>query len=122
MTTPYLTELDAEIERTINLPPQQTGEWLALLMRQRSGYLAGKAEADPVKEALIIAGKAALHDLETVEGLYATDGFDAYGDAQRNGCDPEGAWNCFVEQTFKLKHPSLFQLCTAIALAEKEKQ
>jgi len=41
------------------------------------------------------------HELKTLNGLTATDGFEAYYSAQ-GVCDCVGAWDCFVEETFEI--------------------
>lgn len=52
--------------------------------------------------AAMDATKSAHHELTTIHGLYACDGFGAYGDAQQAGADPNGAWDAFVESCFRL--------------------
>ena len=42
------------------------------------------------------------HELTTLNGLFATDEFNSYYDAQEAGCDCVGAWKNFREQTFKI--------------------
>jgi hypothetical protein len=51
-----------------------------------------------LREAL----KKAHHELTTLHGLSATDGFKAYNDALRAGCDQNGAWDVFVEETWSI--------------------
>lgn len=49
------------------------------------------------------------HELTTLHGLHATDGFSSYGDALTSGCDAPGAWDCFVSDCFKLDFSSLLK-------------
>jgi hypothetical protein len=44
----------------------------------------------------------ARHRLVTLNGLTASDGLGAYGDALYNGCDNSGAWDCFKDETWTI--------------------
>ena len=59
-----------------------------------------KSELDKDREQIKQMDQAlrrADASLSALNGLYVTEDFDEYGDAQRNGLDPNGAWDCFVE-------------------------
>ena len=43
-----------------------------------------------------------LHEFNTLHGLWATDGFGAYGDAQRDGYGTNAAWDAFKDGCFRL--------------------
>lgn len=43
------------------------------------------------------------HELTTLNGLYATDGFGSYSHAMSEGCDSDGAFDIFVNDCFKIK-------------------
>lgn len=58
-------------------------------------YEGAIARIEELEQAL----RAAQHDLTTTEGLTCADGLRAYGDALADGCDPNGAWDTFREQT-----------------------
>jgi len=58
----------------------------------------GKAYAEQFEKAL----ERARHELTTLHGLHACDGFDAYSRAQRDGIDPAGAWDSFLESTWQI--------------------
>jgi len=60
--------------------------------------LIGKAYAEQFEKALERAG----HELATLHGLHACDGFNAYSRAQRAGVDPAGAWDSFLESTWQI--------------------
>lgn len=44
----------------------------------------------------------ARHELITLHGLTASDGTRIYGAAMQNGCDAEGAWRSFLEETWTI--------------------
>lgn len=44
----------------------------------------------------------ARHELTIMHGLIATDTPSAYHDALAAGSDPDGAWNTYSEQTWKI--------------------
>lgn len=92
-----------------------TDEWIVNAAKDRKRLLDEVDRLQALATLSVTAIKAGLHDLETTSGLYATDGFEAYGNAQREGCDPNGAWDRFVEQTFKLEHRSELMLRQALA-------
>jgi len=48
-----------------------------------------------------LLGKA-LHRLVTLDGLFATDGFGAYAQAQREGCGTNASWDIFCDQCFRI--------------------
>lgn len=56
------------------------------------------AEGAAMAEAL----KAAHHELTCLHGLAASDGLRFYSDALSDGCDADGAWDCFVAETFTI--------------------
>ena len=43
------------------------------------------------------------HELATLSGLYATDGFGSYSHAMSEGCDSDGAFDIFVDECFEIK-------------------
>ena len=48
-----------------------------------------------------------LHELNFLHGLYATDTFRVYEEAQRAGCRPNVAWDRFREECFQIDVLSL---------------
>ena len=66
-----------------------------------------EARADKLEAAL----RVAQHELTFVNGLHACDGFGAYGKAQADGCDCNGAWDVFVDSTFRLDMTRVLTLC-----------
>jgi hypothetical protein len=71
--------------------------------QQRATEAQEKLEQARTREKqLLEALREAEHELTTLHGLTAVDGLKAYSEAQRAGCDPHGAWDCFVESTWKL--------------------
>ncbi len=83
--------------------------------KQAVAYIS-KLEA--INTELLEALGEARHELVTLSGLTASDGLDAYGEAQREGCCPNGAWDCFCEQTFRINTQNAIQkIDTAIAKA-----
>lgn len=49
------------------------------------------------------------HELTTISGLWACDTFDAYGSAQRSGCDADGAWHIFLDSMWRLDESMLLE-------------
>jgi hypothetical protein len=64
--------------------------------------------------------RAAHHSLTCLHGLTASDGLREYGDALSNGCDPDGAWDCFTAETWKIDElVVLTQIDAALAKLEQ---
>lgn len=61
-----------------------------------------------------------LHDMETTQGLWATDNLHAYSDAMSEGADSNGAWDAFVEGVFQISFPSLTELRQVITGLEAD--
>lgn len=68
----------------------------------------------------------ALHALVTTNGLTASDGLSAYGRALSEGCDPNGAWDVFEAETFKIDNGPVIRSLVAVLddpqKASKDKQ
>lgn len=58
-----------------------------------------------IKDAL----EAALHALITIEGTTGAD-LSAYGDAQSNGCDANGAWDCLCGASWTITNAPTIDL------------
>lgn len=70
-----------------------------------------------IREAL----EDARHILTTLHGLMATDNIGAYGKALSNGCDPNGAWDCFRDTCFKIDETeTIAKLDSALAALRQE--
>ena len=63
---------------------------------------AAPAPTDAEVERAAKALTAAHHELTTLHGLFACDGFGSYGKAQRDGCDNDGAWDVFVSECWHI--------------------
>ena len=59
-----------------------------------------------------------LHEFNILHGLWATDGFHVYGEAQRAGCDSNGAWDRFREECFRIDLLSLIEKVESVLLIE----
>ena len=68
-----------------------------LVERLRAGLRSGILSGTPVELerlfALAHAGLAAKGLVEAVNNVPTWE----YGEAQREGCDPNGAWDCFID-------------------------
>ena len=85
--------------------------------------LRGRQERDNLLTEIVALREAledALHDLETAEGLWATDQPNAFSEALSEGCDANGAWDLFREGLFELKFPIVAKIRAALARAEPE--
>ena len=72
-------------------------------------------------EMVLEALEKARHSLVTLDGLFVTDGFDTYHQALDDGCDPSGAWDFFVECTWRIDESSVLRyLDTVIAAVAEE--
>lgn len=56
----------------------------------------------------------ARHELTTLHGLVATDTPHAYQEALSSGSDPDGAWNTYTEQTWKIDTSGVMQEIDAL--------
>lgn len=61
----------------------------------------------------------AHHELTTLHGLHATDDVYAYGEAQSNGCDSNGAWDCFRDTLFQIDCKKILDAIAAAWAAEE---
>ena len=55
-----------------------------------------------------------LHELNILHGLWATDRFDAYDEAQHEGCDSNAAWDIFRDNCFRIDLSALIEKIEAI--------
>ncbi len=69
-----------------------------------SGQAGGREQR--LREAL----EAARHALTTLHGLTASDGVGEYAEALAEGCDHAGAWDCFVDETWRIDEAATLAL------------
>jgi hypothetical protein len=71
-----------------------------------------------IKDAL----EAALHALITIEGTTGTD-LSAYSDAQSDGCDANGAWDCLRGASWTITNaPTIDLVRRALGAAMSEER
>ena len=72
-----------------------------MMSEKETATTTEQALRDRVRTLEIVLGDAE-HFITTLHGLTATDGLGAFGEALAEGCDTNGAWDCFVAGTWKI--------------------
>lgn len=77
-----------------------------------------QARVAQLEEAL----RQAEHSLTTLHGLTASDGLGAYGAALSEGCDANGAWDCYRDETWKIDEAGVLAVIRAAFAASPSKE
>ena len=96
------------------LHPNECWSCAMTTISQLERYSERQVEALKALEETRKVLERARHNLTTLSGLDATDGFMVVSTAQHNRCDSNGAWDSFVAQTWKIDESKIIAEIDAI--------